>query len=76
MAAATAAQALALRKYFINTLQVPARATTAFMAEGDLTDSTDCIINDTMAQEIIRHRRKMYRHTVDAQPIQQVVLTA
>jgi hypothetical protein len=43
------------------------------MAEGDLTDSTDCIINDTMAEETIRHRRKIYHHPVDAQPVQQVV---
>jgi hypothetical protein len=76
MAAAAAAQALALRKLFINTLQVPVRATTAFMAEGDLTDSMDRIIEDTTAEEIIKRRRKMYCHPVDSQPVQQVVLAA
>jgi hypothetical protein len=57
MAAAAAAPVFALRNYFIDTLQVPATASTAFMAEGDLTDSTDHIIEDTTAEE--KCRRKM-----------------
>jgi hypothetical protein len=51
MAAAAAVKALALHKYFINTLQVPVTVTTAFMAEDDLADSTDRIIEDTKAEE-------------------------
>jgi hypothetical protein len=73
MAAAVAAQVLALCNYFINTLPIPMPATDALIDEDGPTSFMDCIIEDTMAEEIIKHSRKMYRHPVDAQPVQQVM---
>jgi hypothetical protein len=61
MAAATAAQALALHKYFVNPKQVPAASFTALIDASGLTGSTDYFARkDTKAEELNMYCREMY----------------
>jgi hypothetical protein len=60
MAAAAAAQVLAPRNYFSNTLQIPVPTTDALIAEGGLTSFGDCILKDTKSEELVKNYREKY----------------